>query len=513
MAMADNGRLNDVLVKKKSKAPSMTVNKPEAGERQQREVKSSAPVKEKYDHIIRYDAGTRPATEKKPVPKAAPHSSGSASADEFIGKASEKATSIVRVLKAPDAPPTCCTYFKRRGKVDIPLLLTIIILAVFGLVIMSSASYAQSLFENRDSYDSIKQQIYGMLIGFGAMLFFAFMDYKIFITPIIQVFRHFGRFLKDCVGLKKKPLDEFKVKGNGLNAAHILFFIFGMFLMILTCVAGEEVAGARRWITLFGVRFQPSELMKISLILVMAYMLQRYYESRKKYAPGFARYVFVFALCAITCVAQRHFSAVIIVTVICYAMMFAGDVSVRKLFGLTVLIVVAAIAFVILFPDKISYIVDRIDGWFAPFGDTTDTTYQTSQSLITIGSGGLFGRGLGNSIMKYYYLPEAQNDFVFSIVCEELGLVGGITVILLFVFFGYRGYKISKGATDTFGSLLALGITVQLVLQAFFNIGVACNALPNTGISLPFFSYGRTALTIQLAEAGILLSISRNSET
>ena len=141
------------------------------------------------------------------------------------------------------------------------------------------------------------------------------------------------------------------------------------------------------------------------------------------------------------------------------------------------------------------------------------STYQTSQSLITIGSGNLFGLGLGNSRQKYYYLPESQNDFVFSIICEELGFFGGMTVILLFVLFEVRGFFIAARAKDKFGSLVAFGITLQIGLQAILNIAVACNAIPNTGISLPFISYGRSALLTQLAEVGILLSISKDANT
>ena len=175
---------------------------------------------------------------------------------------------------------------------------------------------------------------------------------------------------------------------------------------------------------------------------------------------------------------------------------------------------VAVIGFIALvYVFKWEYLTDRITSWLHPFSDAGDTTYQTSQSLITIGSGGWFGLGLGNSRQKYYYLPESQNDFVFSIICEELGFFGGMTVILLFVLFEVRGFIIAGRAKDKFGSLMALGITLQIGLQAILNIAVACNAIPNTGISLPFFSYGRTALITQLAEVGLLLNISRDADT
>ena len=503
--MSYNNGLNDVLASRKKKTPEVKVNGPATSEvQQQREVKNNPPEKRKYDHLIHYDPGIS-QTEQGDEENVQ-------TSESIPRKRFRKRKSLLEAIKAPDAAPVCCTYFKRRGRVDMPLFLAIIVLTIFGLVMMSSASYAQSLFENRDSYDFIKQQIEGVLLGMALMLALSIVDYKMLITPFTQMGGHFKRLFCRNFGIKHKKVDESKLKGNGLNPAHILF-VGAVIVMIYTCFFGQEVADAKRWVTFFGIRFQPSEFMKFFLIILMAYMLNRLYEQRKTWFPAFSRYAVVIIVCAALCMAQRHYSALVIVVVICYAMMISAEVSSKNIVIFTIFLAFVALVFVAFFSDKIAYIFTRFGGWFDPFGDTGDTTYQTSQSLITIGSGGFFGRGLGNSIMKYYYLPEAQNDFVFSIVCEELGIVGGVTVVLLFVLFGYRGYKISKGAKDKFGSLLALGITVQLVLQAFFNIGVACNALPNTGISLPFFSYGRTAIVIQLAEVGVLLSISRNSDT
>ena len=201
----------------------------------------------------------------------------------------------------------------------------------------------------------------------------------------------------------------------------------------------------------------------------------------------------------------------LIVMAIIFLMMYVGGCNTKGLLAIVAFVILAC--FVLLYVVKWDYLTDRITSWTQPFSDMGDTTYQTSQSLITIGSGGWFGLGLGNSRQKYYYLPESQNDFVFSIICEELGFFGGMTVILLFVLFEIRGFIIAGKAKDKFGSLVALGITVQIGLQAILNIAVACNAIPNTGISLPFFSYGRSALLTQLAEVGILLSISKQADT
>lgn len=508
--MSYNNGLNDVLASRKKKTPEVKVNGPATSEvQQQREVKNNTPEKRKYDHLIHYDPGTS-QIEQSDEENVQTVNETSVKKRKTI----TKRRSFSEAIRALDAAPVCCTYFKRRGRVDMPLFMAIIVLTVFGLVMMSSASYAQSLFENRDSYDFIKQQIEGVLLGMVLMFVLSIVDYKILITPFTQIIGHYKRLFCVNFGIKHKKVDESKLKGNGFNPAHFLF-VAAVIVMIYTVFFGQEVAGAKRWVTFFGIRFQPSEFMKFFLIIMMAYMLNRFYEDHAKnsWFPSFIRYALVTSICAVLCMGQRHYSALIIVVVICYSMMISAEVKGRKILVYTCFILFVAALVVIFKYDNVAYIFTRIEGWFSPFADTGDTTYQTSQSLITIGSGGLFGRGLGNSIMKYYYLPEAQNDFVFSIVCEELGIVGGVTVVLLFVLFGYRGYKISKGAKDKFGSLLALGITVQLVLQAFFNIGVACNALPNTGISLPFFSYGRTAIVIQLAEVGVLLSISRNSDT
>ena len=159
----------------------------------------------------------------------------------------------------------------------------------------------------------------------------------------------------------------------------------------------------------------------------------------------------------------------------------------------------------------IEYITGRLSGWLHPFEDTQGQNWQTIQSLIAIGSGGIMGRGIGNSRQKYLYLPEPYNDFIFAIICEELGLIGALLVIVLFVLFALRGYSIAAKAPDKFGFMLGVGLTTQVVVQAILNIAVVTNTVPNTGISLPFFSYGGTALLMQLGEMGILLNISRNA--
>lgn len=381
----------------------------------------------------------------------------------------------------------------KRGRFDMPLFTVVIILLVMGIIMMSSASYAYALQEEGNSFAYAQKQLVAAVVGFVVMIILSRIDYRMWASP----FKMIG---------KKKDFDN----GNGLNPA-MAFFGFSVILMILVIFKGDAVADAKRWITIAGVQIQPSELLKIASILLVAYLLQRNYERRKERILGCLLYLCLMGIICALCYAQRHVSAMIIFCVLIYAMMIVGECNAKGLILLFVLAVVGVL--IMYYVVQWDYITERVQGWLAPFSDMGKSTYQTSQSLITIGSGNLFGLGLGNSRQKYYYLPESQNDFVFSIICEELGFFGGMTVILLFVLFEVRGFFIAARAKDKFGSLVAFGITLQIGLQAILNIAVACNAIPNTGISLPFFSYGRSALLTQLAEVGILLSISKDANT
>ena len=220
------------------------------------------------------------------------------------------------------------------------------------------------------------------------------------------------------------------------------------------------------------------------------------------------------AVCLILAL-QRHLSAVMLIVIIGVTMMFVGNIPKKKFWMFIGMGVLAALLLTLIIvvsgSDKFSYITTRFQSWRDPLSDISGDTAQTYQGLLAIGSGGWFGLGFGNSRQKYLYLPESQNDFIFSIVCEELGFVGAMVVIILFLLFVFRGFYLASRSKDRFGMLMATGIVTQIGAQAFLNIAVACNAFPNTGISLPFFSYGGTALMLQLAEMGILLNISRQS--
>lgn len=465
--------LNDVLVPPANKYKNIPAGSTLSGTSSASAVKSADAVKKAKPSPAK--AAAAPAVKKKPKQPSA----GSAIFERLFSHPAK-----------PDAPAVTCTWFKSRGRFDMPMFTVILILLVMGLIMMTSASYAYSYAEEGDSFAYTLRQIQGAGIGLICMFFFSRLDYHVLITPL-------------RVGKKAE-------NGNGFTLAKALFII-SMLLMVFVMLFGESVNDAKRWVTIFGVQFQPSEVLKLAVIIMIAYMLQRYYEVRRDSYYGFLRYWYVLIPALAMCVLQRHISALLIIFVIVYIMMFVGGCNKGCMLFLMILGVVGVL--MLLFVFKYQYLWDRINGFIDPFSEIQGDTYQIYQSLLTIGSGGWFGLGLGNSRQKYFYLPESQNDFVFSIICEELGFVGAMTVVLLFVLFIARGLYIATKAKDKFGSFLALGITIQIGLQALLNIGVACNAIPNTGISLPFFSYGRTALIIQLIEMGLLLSVSKQSDT
>lgn len=369
-----------------------------------------------------------------------------------------------------------------KADMDKPFLIIVITLLVFGVVMMFSASYAWGLHDYGDGYYYAKKQIMAAAAGIVVMYFVTHFDYHMY---------------------------------QNTKLAY-LFFIFTWVLNLFTAFKGREVAGARRWITI-GIEFQPSELLKVAIIIIFAYIISmNYTKFTKKWTYGIVPFAIIIALCAMTLVLQRHMSGVLIVGMIGLSLMFAGGVP-RKNFWAFVGVCAGAGIMLLLFRaitnGDLGYISDRIQSWRDPSSDIKNSTYQTWQSLLAIGSGGVFGLGFGESKQKFLYLSESQNDFVFSIICEELGLIGAVIVMLLFALFVFRGFYIAANAPDKFGMILSAGITIQIGLQALLNIAVATNSFPNTGISLPFFSYGGTALMIQLIEMGMVLSVSRQSKT
>ena len=359
-----------------------------------------------------------------------------------------------------------------RGLLDVPFLVLTVLLVLIGVLMMFSASYARAYSaEGKATYYFARQAVFA-IVGIGIMLFFSTWNY--------QIWRSVSFFIL---------------------AAAIVF-------LLLVPLIGIEENGAKRWIYLGFTSFQPSEVAKLGIVLTFASMISYYRERMQSFREGILPFVVILAVVCGLLVLEPHLSAIIIILGVSAAMLFLGGVKLRWFaLGLGVVGV-----FVAVYLATKGYAGDRIQAWLHPFEDESDSGYQIVQSLYAIGSGGLMGLGLGRSRQKYLYLPEEHNDYIFPIVCEELGFVGAMVVLLLFLLLILRGYWIALHARDRFGMLVVGGLTTLLALQVFLNIGVVTNFLPATGISLPFFSYGGTALLMQLFEAGIVLAVSRQND-
>ena len=283
------------------------------------------------------------------------------------------------------------------------------------------------------------------------------------------------------------------------------FLIVTLLLLALVPVIGVKANGSRRWLGVGGLTVQPSELAKLAVILSFAVMICRRREKMRTFRQGILPFLGVLGLIVGLLVLEPHFSASIIILTIGAVMMFLGGVGIGWFAGAVGALGAGLAVLLTFFP----YASGRINTWRDPFSSSSDEGYQIVQSLYTIGSGGLSGLGLGSSRQKYLYLPEEHNDFIFSVTCEELGFIGAALILVLFAMLVYRGYWIALHCPGRFAFLTVAGITTLLALQVFLNVAVVTNLLPCTGISLPFFSYGGTALLIQLGEMGIVLSASR----
>ncbi len=282
-------------------------------------------------------------------------------------------------------------------------------------------------------------------------------------------------------------------------------------IILLVCVLvpgiGVRLNGSRRWLNTPFIQLQPSEFMKPVIAIYFAKQIDTGKYNLKK-PGGNLPFIGVLIIVLGLMLMETHLSGAIVIAGIGVTVMIAGGTPIKPmLIGLLVIIPVGIIAIHAVSAVRWA----RVTSFLDPFKDIRDESYQVAQGLYAIGSGGIFGRGLGQSIQKYSYLPEPYNDFIFAIVCEELGLVGAIVVMLLFAALILRAIKIATNAPDTYSSLVALGISAQLAIQTILNIAVATSSVPNTGVSLPFFSYGGTAILTLLLEMGILLNISRYS--
>ena len=363
-----------------------------------------------------------------------------------------------------------------RGPIDVPFLLLVLLLTGMGLIMLLSASFPSAYYETGNPLYYFKRQAEFAALGLIAMVVIGRINY--------------ARFR----GVAKIAL------------------IVSVVLLTMVIVPGIGITshGATRWLGIprTDLQFQPSEIAKLGVILYFADSISKKKDKMKTIRYGILPYALILGVITILMKKEPHFSGMVLILGIGASMMFVGGIQ-----GYWVGVGaggVAAVAYAFL-SGLITYNSSRIAIWLDPLNDAfkTDTGYQTRQSLIAIGSGGLLGLGLGKSRQKFLFLPEEHNDCIFSIVCEELGLIGAVLIMAIFALLIIRGYWIALHARDRFGSLLVVGITTQIALQVFLNIAVVTNLVPNTGISLPFFSYGGTALAIQLAEMGVVLSVSR----
>ena len=277
-------------------------------------------------------------------------------------------------------------------------------------------------------------------------------------------------------------------------------------LLLSVLVAGQQVNGARRWINIGGLQFQPSEIAKFTLILLLSRLSSNYGEKAARFRYGVLGFGGALLGILIPLALEKHLSALMLLGLVAVVMMYIAGTHPKWL----VLGAAGAVVFLLVYIRFMGYAGDRVTAWRNPDLDPGDTGYQILQSLYAIGSGGVFGLGFGKSRQKYLYLPFQYNDYIFAIVCEELGLVGAWGIILLYALLILRGYRIARGAENRFSTVLAAGLVTLIAVQTILNLCVVTNLLPSTGIALPFFSYGGTALAVNLGEMGIVLNISRS---
>ena len=289
------------------------------------------------------------------------------------------------------------------------------------------------------------------------------------------------------------------------KSAWILYAV-SIVLLLLVLVAGQSVNGARRWINIGGIQFQPSEIAKFTMIVLFARLTCSFGPDAKRFRYGVLGFGGALLGILIPLALEKHLSAIMLMGMVAVVMMYVAGTSPRWLLAGAG----AAVLFVLIYITFMGYAGDRVTAWLHPEADPGDTGYQILQSLYAIGSGGVFGLGFGKSRQKYLYLPFQYNDYIFAVVCEELGLVGALLIVILFAALILRGYLIALKARDRFSTVLAAGLVTLIAVQTVLNLCVVTNLLPSTGISLPFFSYGGTALAVNLGEMGVVLSISRN---
>ena len=354
---------------------------------------------------------------------------------------------------------------------DFPFLILVLLLLTVGLTMLYSASYAQSEYDTgyQISTKYLQKQGACALIGLAAMFFFS------------------------------------RIPARAWYRLAWPLYGVSIVLLLSVLVIGQEVNGAKRWINLAGIQFQPSEVAKFTMIVLFARLTRLFGQDAKRFRYGVLGFGGALMGILIPLALEKHLSAIMLMGMVAVVMMFVAGTSSKWLLAGAA----AAAVFVVVYISFMGYAGDRVTAWLHPEQDPGDTGYQILQSLYAIGSGGLFGLGFGKSRQKYLYLPFQYNDYIFAICCEELGLVGALAIVALFAVTILRGYWIALHARDRFSTVLAAGLVTLIAVQTILNLCVVTNLLPSTGIALPFFSYGGTALAVNLGEMGIVLQISR----
>lgn len=366
-------------------------------------------------------------------------------------------------------------WLERGMGLDLPFLLLVLTLLIVGMVMMFSASYPTAYYNHEgDSYFFVRRQLLYAVVGVAAMLGLSFFNYN--------------------------RLHKFSVP---------IMFISYLTLIIVLIIP----ANVHRWIDIGPINIQASEITKFAIIVFFAHWASLYYDkmqyARYSVVPG----VVIFGSTALLLMLEPHFSGTVIIGILTVVMLYIGGMKIKwfvyGLIGLIVAVVGAAAT------GLLGYAMERMDGWgqaLTPADSAMwNLTWQTRNSLYAIGSGGLFGLGLGQSRQKYLYIPEPQNDFIFAVVIEELGFIGAMIILLIFALLVWRGITLSLRSKDRFGRMLGIGLSSQIGIQVVLNILVITDWLPNTGISLPFFSYGGSSLIMLLAQMGLILAISRTA--
>lgn len=423
-------------------------------------------------NTVRSSASAQSRT-SRPTQSAARPSTATKTVQKAAMNAKTATISAPKVRRKRKKAEPLDTVYRVRSGIDSTFLIIVLILLCFGTVMVFSSSYAfaESRFHNSTFF--VKRQTIYAIMGIVALICFSYIDYGL---------------------LKRFAIPIFSV-------SYILLFC--VFLPVI----GKSEKGATRWVDLKIITFQPSDVMKFSLVLILALYFSYFIDKTKKFKYGILiPGCIIVAVCGATII-QKHISGTVILFLIGAVMILVSGASAKWLTGICAT-GASLVCVIVFFTD---YASARVNAWLHPETVLQSGGWQPYQSLLAIGSGGIFGVGLGNSYQKHLYLPEPQNDFIFAIVCEELGLIGGLAVIALFIALIWRGLTIAKRAPDTFSSLLVTGIVAKTGIQALLNIAVVTSTIPTTGIALPFFSYGGTALIMQLAEMGIVLSVSRYS--